>query len=141
LPKRFAFTVGSSRFTDFSMKSALILLAHGARDAEWSLPFRSIQHKVAARLPGITVELAFLEISAPKLQETFDKLVATGHARVTVAPMLMAQGGHLKRDIPRLIESCRSRHPTVDLRVLQALGDTEAVLDAIAGWLVNTLQS
>jgi len=123
------------------MKSALVLFAHGARDVQWSVPFRTIQDKVAARLPAVTVELAFLEISSPSLQETLNKLAATGHTRVTVAPLFMARGGHLKRDIPRLLEQLRSRHPSVELDLLPALGDAEPVLDAITDWLVNTLAS
>jgi len=121
------------------MKSAIVLIAHGARDPDWSVPFRAIQRKVAARLPHMTVELAFLEIGKPALHETLDKLVGTGHTRVTVAPMFMAQGGHLKRDIPRLLEELRSRHPDVDLRLLPPAGEVNAVLDAITDWVVNTV--
>lgn len=123
------------------MKCAVVLFAHGARDPEWSVPFRAIQRKVAARLSDTTVELAFLEISAPSLHETVDKLAATGHTRVIVAPMFMAQGGHMKRDIPRLLEKLRSHHPDVELRLLPAAGEVNAVLDAITDWVVGTLDA
>lgn len=121
------------------MKRALVLFAHGARDEQWSIPFRLIQNKVSARLPGVTVELAFLEISAPSLQEALDKLVTAGHGQVTVAPLFMAQGGHLKRDIPRLLDELRARHPGVELALLPALGEADPVLNAITDWLVNTI--
>jgi sirohydrochlorin cobaltochelatase len=121
------------------MKHAVVLFAHGARDPEWSAPLRAIRRKLAARLPGVTVELAFLETTAPALPETLDKLATTGHDRVTIAPLFMAQGSHLKRDIPRLLDDWRLRYPAVELALLPAIGEAEAVLDAITEWLAGSL--
>ncbi|OGA38696.1 MAG: hypothetical protein A3G24_27955 [Betaproteobacteria bacterium RIFCSPLOWO2_12_FULL_62_13] len=119
------------------MKSALVLFSHGARDPEWSVPFRNIQRRIAARCPELAVELAFLELAPPTLADAVEKLAAAGHARITVAPLFMAPGGHLKRDLPRLLDELRGRHPGVVLELLPAIGDVEAVLDAISDWLVE----
>ena len=85
--------------------SALILFAHGARDAQWSEPFRAMQKAVAARRPDLTVELAFLEIMQPALG---DCVAQPGRGTVTpriiIAPLFLAQGGHLKKDLPRLLK-------------------------------------
>ena len=85
------------------MTSALVLFAHGARDPDWRIPFQRIQQRVSARCPGVTVELAFLELMPPALDEVLERLVATGHSKITIAPLFMAQGGHLKQDLPRLL--------------------------------------
>ena len=120
------------------MKSALVLFAHGARDPEWAAPFRKIRHTVAARRPDLAVELAFLEFMQPALGETIEKLAGTGHAAITVAPLFMAQGGHLKRDLPLLLENLRQRYPAVTLTLQPAVGDVDIILDAISDWLVNS---
>jgi len=120
--------------------SALVLFAHGARDPEWSLPFRNIQCNVADRCPGLTVELAFLELMQPALGEVLERLAATGHARITIAPLFMAQGGHLKQDLPQLLDEIRRRHPAVVLDLLPPVGEAEPVLDAIGDWLVNAVR-
>ena len=86
------------------MKSALVLFAHGARDAQWSEPFGAIRQAVSARRPDLTVKLAFLELMEPKLADCVAQLVGDGHTRVTVAPLFLAQGGHLKQDMPRLLK-------------------------------------
>jgi len=122
------------------MKRALVLFAHGARDPEWAEPLRKIQDKVAARLPEIAVELAFLEVMRPTLAETIDELLKAGRTSIVVAPIFIAQGGHVKRDVPRLMEDLRRSHPTATLTLLPAIGDVDAVLDAIGGWLVNTIR-
>lgn len=121
--------------------SALILFAHGARDPDWSVPFRNIQRKVAARCPDLAVELAFLESTPPTLAEAVEQLAAAGHGCITVAPLFMAQGGHLKRDLPQLLDELRRRHSGVTLVLLPAVGEAEAVLDAIGDWLVNAMRS
>jgi sirohydrochlorin cobaltochelatase len=118
-------------------RAALVLFAHGARDPEWSAPFRNIRRKVVARRPDLTVELAFLELMQPALAEVVAQLAETGHRRIVVAPLFMAQGGHLKEDLPRMLDELRGRHPGVTLEMLPALGEVDAVLDAISDWLAG----
>ena len=120
------------------MKPALILFAHGARDPEWAAPFLKIQRNVAGRCPGLAVELAFLEFMAPALPDAVEKLAGVGHDTITIAPLFMAQGGHLKHDLPQLLDGLRRRLPAVTLTLLPAVGDVDIILDAIGNWLVNS---
>ena len=119
-------------------KSALVLFAHGARDAQWSEPFRAMQKAVAGRRPDLTVELAFLEIMQPALGECIARLAGDGHQRIVIAPLFLAQGGHLKKDLPRLLKDLGARHPGTDLSVLPPIGEVTELLDAISEWLVNS---
>ena len=118
--------------------SALVLFAHGARDPEWRLPFEKIQRKIAVRRPDLAVELAFLEIMQPSLPDTVARLSGAGHTHIIVAPMFMAQGGHLKRDLRQMLNGLREHHPAITLEALPAIGDIELILNAISDWLVNT---
>ena len=117
---------------------ALILFAHGARDPEWRLPFDKIQRKIAARRPDLAVELAFLEIMQPSLPDAVARLSGAGHTHIIVAPMFMAQGGHLKRDLRQMLNGLRERHPAITLEALPAVGEIEPILNAISDWLVNS---
>ena len=119
------------------MKAALVLFAHGAREAAWAAPFRAIRDKVAAARSDLTVELAFLELMTPSLGDCIARLAAGGHGRITVAPLFLGMGGHLKRDLPQLLDGVRQRHPTLEIVTLPPIGEAEALLDVIAGWLVN----
>ncbi|MND02697.1 sirohydrochlorin cobaltochelatase [compost metagenome] len=61
-----------------------------------------------------------------------------GHDRITVAPLFLAQGGHLKKDLPRLLKEVSGRHPDADIEVLAPIGEVTELLDAISEWLVNS---
>ncbi len=116
---------------------AIILFAHGARDAEWAQPFRKIKRAIEAKRPGIVVELAFLEFMEPALVDAVTKLALAGHKSITIAPLFMAQGAHLKHDLPKILDAIRADHREAEITLLPAIGDVDAILDAIAGWLVG----
>ena len=118
-------------------KAALVLFAHGSRDAQWAEPFRAIQRRVAAARPDLAVEVAFLEITEPSLADTVSRLTAAGHTRITIAPLFMARGAHLKRDLAAMIDQFRPAHGGVEFALLPAVGEAEEMLDAIGAWLVK----
>lgn len=119
--------------------SGLLLFAHGARDPEWAEPFRAIATRVAATRPDLSVKLAFLEFQAPALADAITELVADGHRSIRIAPLFMAQGGHLKHDVPKLLADIRARYPALQLELLPAIGDVAELRDAIASWLINSV--
>jgi sirohydrochlorin cobaltochelatase len=48
----------------------------------------------------------------------------------------MAPGGHLKVDLPRIVEDLRKAHPGVPIAIQTAVGEVPEVLEAIAGWVL-----
>lgn len=123
------------------MKSALILFAHGARDPEWRVPFENIRSMVAERLPDVTVALAFLEVMRPALADAIAGVVRAGRTQITIAPLFMAQGGHLKQDLPKLVDDLRERYAGISFVLLPAIGDARPILEAISEWLVNHMDA
>ncbi|MGZ5115203.1 MAG: sirohydrochlorin chelatase [Burkholderiales bacterium] len=117
------------------MKSALVLFAHGSRDPDWAAPFREIQTRVRSQKPEVEVELAFLELMQPSLPDTVERLVSSGNRQITVAPLFMAQGAHLKRDLSKLIAQLRETHAGIAFRLLPAAGEAERVIEAVSTWL------
>lgn len=122
------------------MTDALILFAHGARDPEWRRPLEALQARVQAALPQARVSVAFLEFMHPSLPEAVDAAVAQGATRVDVAPVFWAAGGHLKKDVPVLLEQARDRHPQLAIGLWPVLGGSDEVLDAVAGAYVRLWQ-
>ena len=94
-------------------KTALILFAHGARDPEWASPMRRVGAAVRAQSPDLRIELAFLEFMTPNLLDCARTLLAEHYQRIIVLPMFIARGGHLKNDLPQLINELRAQNPQV----------------------------
>ncbi|MBS0543493.1 MAG: CbiX/SirB N-terminal domain-containing protein [Proteobacteria bacterium] len=113
-------------------ESAVVLFGHGARDPEWARPMQRI--RAALEQQGVRVELAFLEFMTPPLPEAVARLVAGGADRVAVVPIFLAQGGHLKRDLPLLVEEVRHAHPGCAITLARAAGEADGVVSAMAGY-------
>lgn len=114
------------------MSTALILFAHGARDPEWAQPMRHIQSLLKERQTGTEVELAFLEFMQPTLAECVAERVRAGATKICVVPMFIAQGGHLKRELPEIVEGLRSDYPAVDFVLTGPIGVQAPVMQAMA---------
>ena len=114
------------------MSSALILFAHGARDARWAEPFEAIAARVRQADPDRPVELAFLELMTPDLAGAAQRVAAAGATRIDVVPLFLGAGGHLRRDLPPLVDRLRQAHPGLDIHLHEAIGENEAVIAAIA---------
>ena len=120
-----------------STSEAIVLFAHGARDPAWAAPFQRIAERIRAASPDVRVELAFLELMSPALPEATDRLAGEGITRITLVPLFLAQGGHLKQDLPRLLGEVRQRHPAMRIEVTDAIGDVPALTDVIADWALS----
>ena len=115
----------------------IVLFAHGARDPEWARPFEKIRDRVRASRPECPIELAYLEVMAPTLEEAIASLAAEGASSITVFPLFMAQGGHLKHDLPKLLDAIRKSHPNLPLALETAIGEVPEILEAISGWILE----
>lgn len=125
---------------DMTATQALILFAHGARDARWREPFDRLHGKLHAQLPQCVVRLAFLELMSPSLPEVLAQLAAEGTSDVTIVPVFFGQGGHLRRDLPALVAQCRQQYPAMRIHSAAAVGEADSVLDAIAAYCAASLQ-
>lgn len=112
--------------------TGLVLFAHGARDPRWREPFERLEAKVRDARPDLAVSLAFLEMMRPSLAEAVDALAAQGCTAVRVVPVFLGQGGHVREDLPVIVERVRAAHPGLALEMRTAVGEDEAVLAQIA---------
>jgi sirohydrochlorin cobaltochelatase len=119
------------------MTTALILFAHGARDPEWANPMRRVQAAIRLQVSDMPVELAFLEFLTPSLPDAVANLVKQGADKIVVMPMFIARGGHLKNDLPGIIEVLRSTYPNVEFSLGGAIGEDESVIQAMAMATLN----
>lgn len=119
----------------------LLLFAHGARDAAWARPFENVAARLRAARPGTPLALAYLEFMSPDIEAAAEQLAAAGCTRVHVLPLFLGTGGHVRRDVPPLLDHLRERHGSaIEWRLHAPLGEQEPVLQAIAEACLSALE-
>lgn len=113
---------------------ALLLFSHGSADPEWARPLEALRDKLAARLAPMPVQLAYLPPAGPDFMSVVGALADGGTRSLTVAPVFLARGGHVKKDLPELAAAAESRWP-LRITVLPTLGESDLVLNAMADWV------
>ena len=121
------------------MPAGLVLFAHGARDARWAEPFLRLRDRVALAAPDTRVVLAYLEFMTPELDAAVAELSAAGCREIALVPVFLGQGGHLREDVPNLLQRVSARYPACHIRLAVAAGEDDAVLDAIAAYCLRHL--
>lgn len=119
--------------------TGLLLLAHGARDPAWSAPFEAVAARVRAARPGMPVRLAYLEFMSPTLPEAGAELAAAGCHRIAVVPLFLGTGGHVRKDVPGLIDALRHAHPALQVTVHASAGEHPGVIAALADAALSAL--
>jgi sirohydrochlorin cobaltochelatase len=114
------------------MKRGLLLCAHGARDPLWAQPFEAVATRLRARAPDVVVQLAFLELMAPSLDDGGAALARAGCSQVDVVPLFLGAGGHVRKDLPATVARLGAAFPAVRWRLQDAIGEADAVIDAMA---------
>lgn len=110
----------------------IILFAHGARDPAWAQPFEALRAHVTQLRPDTRVELAYLEFMSPSLPEAAQRLAAQGCTAVQVVPLFLGSGGHVRKDLPQLIQVLAQQHPGVQWTLQPAIGEHPEVIVAMA---------
>jgi sirohydrochlorin cobaltochelatase len=119
--------------------NAIVLFGHGARDTRWREPFDRLAELWQTQHPDVRVELAFLELMQPSLAEAIASLVGAGARKIVVVPVFFGQGGHLRNDFPVLLDACKQQFPNIALSATPAVGEDEAVLQAIIEFSARAL--
>jgi sirohydrochlorin cobaltochelatase len=119
------------------MMQGLVLFAHGSRDSQWREPFVRLAASVQTRRPKLRVRLAYLELIKPDLADAARELVAIGCTTIRIVPVFLGQGAHVRSDLPKLLASVRGDYPAIDFEAVDAVGEDDEVLAAIASVCVR----
>ncbi len=114
------------------MQAGILLFAHGARDPRWAVPFEAVAARVREQAPNAQVRLSFLEFMTPNLIDAGNELVHAGCDSVAIVPLFLGSGGHVRKDLPLLMAQLAEAHQNVNWSLQQTVGETQAVIDAMA---------
>ena len=105
----------------FGASRGLLVVGHGTADPVGAGETGEITRLAAALLPGVPVELGFLEVIGPSIGEALARLAAQGCREVVAAPLLLFTAGHARRDVPEAL-AAGALDAGVVVRQAEALG-------------------
>lgn len=89
---------------------ALLLVDHGSRREEANQNLSRAAAVVRERAPDLHVEVAHMELAEPSIAQGFGACVAAGATEVIVFPWFLAEGRHVREDIPQLSAEAAEAH-------------------------------
>ena len=92
----------------------------------------AVASRIGQLQPGLPVRCAYLELIAPTLEEAAAELVSEGVEQVTVAPMFLGSGKHVRDDLPALLDRLRQLHGDVEFKLQMPVGEDPRVVDLLA---------
>ncbi|WP_420866888.1 CbiX/SirB N-terminal domain-containing protein [Acidipropionibacterium jensenii] len=137
---------GTATVADLGSGVPLVIAAHGTRDTHGVETCRALVRRVAGKLPGVPVELGFVELAEPPIAEAVAAAIKAGASQeyeetspvaspdaaegtdpaegltgpdAVVVPLMINTGGHVQQDIPEAIEEGRGDSRVVYSRPLQ----------------------
>lgn len=118
----------------------VMLCGHGSRDELACREFAHLVDLVRASLPAWPVAHGYLEFARPIIREGLDHLRARGVRRVVAVPGMLFAAGHVKNDVPSVLNTYAAAHGLridmgrdlgIDGKLLEAARDRiEAALGA-----------
>ncbi len=82
---------------------------------------RELAMKIEAAGPYGYVRAAFLDGGEPDLAGGVAQAADAGIERLIIIPYFLTVGLHLRRDMPKLIDAARAKHPAMEITVGQSL--------------------
>ena len=120
-------------------KYGVMVCGHGSRDEEAVKEFQAVARGIRERLPQYETDWGFLEFATPVIRTGLDALREKGIRKVLAVPGMLFAAGHVKNDIPSVLNAYQSQNPQlsisyarelgIDLKIIRAAG--ERVEDAL----------
>ena len=101
--------------------TAVVLLAHGSSDPNWKNPFIELTKETLHEGDLRKVSLAFFELEKPSLEDVIATLHTEGEKNIFIFPVLLANGYHLKVDLPKRLKLLNEKYPDLEFTTGSAL--------------------
>ncbi|HPF59474.1 MAG TPA: sirohydrochlorin chelatase [Candidatus Competibacteraceae bacterium] len=102
--------------------SAVLLIGHGTRLAAGVAEFHNLANQLQQALPDRICLAGFLELVEPSVPEALETLRQQGFQHVIALPALLMAAGHIKNDIPAMLNAFQADHPEMTITFGADLG-------------------
>lgn len=122
------------------MNTRLVILAHGSNDPVWCDTFERLLSRLVVALGSERVRLAYMQFVEPTLDTVADEASRQEIDTLKVMPLFLSAGGHVRDDVPRLVQQARQRHPGLSIEVLPPVGEHPGFRNLVVGWAYEAMR-
>lgn len=108
------------------IKNALLICGHGSRSEKHGTEFSALISRLHTLLPDVLIAQGFLETNQPPLGKALQDLIDKGITHITLLPAFLFRGGHVKRDIPAIVQDFQNQNPKINIDYGPALGEDDS---------------
>ncbi len=105
-----------------SEKTGVMVCGHGSRDAGAVREFARVAEGLRKLMPETPVEYGYLEFATPIIRDGLDKLRERGVTRILAVPGMLFAAGHVKNDIPSVLNTYAAQNDGVTIELGKELG-------------------
>ena len=105
-----------------SEKIGVMVCGHGSRDAGAVREFASVAEGLRKLMPEMPVEYGYLEFATPIIRDGLDALRERGVTRILAVPGMLFAAGHVKNDIPSVLNTYAAQNDGVTIELGKELG-------------------
>ena len=112
----------------------LIIVAHGSRLKESNDEINAFSKKIQKLCDKETIiKYAFLELAEPSITKVLEdiKNESTQKIKIDILPYFLAEGRHVKMDIPNEIKKFLKENESFDINILPHIGKTDGLMNLL----------
>ena len=114
------------------MRTAVLLIAHGSRQAEANADLHFIAEQLRRRKSYDVVEPSFLELAEPTIDQAAKRCVEQTAERVILLPYFLSAGMHVREDLEDVRRRLAEQYTAVRFCLAEPLGPHPALVDVLA---------
>ena len=107
-----------------------IILGHGSRNPESNQSIKSIA-EMFQNDRDEPVKHAFFQLAEPSLTKVIKDIVNKGGKTITIVPVFLFNGVHIKQDIPEVISEQQKKYPDISFELSEPIGDDPQLVDIL----------
>ena len=96
-------------------KIGVMLCGHGSRDDQAIQEFAHFVQEFAKIQPEYPISSGFLEFAQPVIRQGLEALKESGVNHIIALPIMLFAAGHVKNDIPSVLQEFAAQHPEIQL--------------------------
>ena len=112
---------------------ALIIIAHGSKMESSNKEIINLVNNIREKQKNsdMLVLEGFLELTEPSMFHALNKAIFHGAKLIKIFPYFLAEGKHVKEDIPNEIKKFKKKFPEVEFIILPHLGKCKGIEDMV----------